>query len=513
VVAFAVIVRGGGPPVKDCPIDGRPPEVDRVVTGDEIDHNLVSATHEEVTGEEILMTPRNMPVMDALVDFVLGLELAAIPPAVVDAANRSMTDWLGTAIRGSIEPLADAVAAVIAATGGEPQATIVGRGQRTSVLMASLANGAQCHALDFDDTHLPAVLHGSAAVAPVVFALAEWRHASGADALAAFIAGFELETRIGRVIGKRLTERGWHVTATVGTFGAAAAAGRLLGLDAHQLAHALGIAGTQAAGLTQSFGTMAKPLHPGKAAMNGLLAALLAREGFTGSTAMLDAPDGLAGTFLGVTDLGRATEEFGKRWELLQNSTKYYAACHLTHATIDAGRGIRARTALSPDAIESVRCRVMPLTLKAADQREPKTPLEAKFSVRFCAATALLRGDAGEGEFTEASLADPAVARVMARVTPEADDSLAIAAAHMTVRLTDGRVIEERITAARGTPDNPGTRDDLEGKFRRLAETVLPPPRVAELTAALCGLAEAKDVAPILALAGGRTEATRGGTS
>ena len=127
------------------------------------------------------MTTPNTPVMDALVDFVLGLELAATPPAVVEAANRSMTDWLGTAIRGSIEPLADAVAAVITATGGDPQATIVGHGQRTSALLASLANGAQGHALDFDDTHLPAVLHGSAAVAPVVLALGEWRHASGAD--------------------------------------------------------------------------------------------------------------------------------------------------------------------------------------------------------------------------------------------------------------------------------------------------------------------------------------------
>jgi 2-methylcitrate dehydratase PrpD len=304
------------------------------------------------------------------------------------------------------------------------------------------------------------------------------------------------------VIGKRLTERGWHVTATVGTFGAAAAAGRMLGLDARRLAHALGIAGTQAAGLTQSFGTMAKPLHPGKAAMNGLLAALLAREGFTGSTAMLDAPDGLAGTFLGVTDLARAAEDFGKRWELLHNSTKYYAACHLTHATIDAGRAIRARTAPAADAIESVHCRVIPLTLKAADQRDPRTPLEAKFSVRFCAAMALMRGDAGEAEFSEASLSDPAVARVMARVTPEGDDSLSIPAAHMTVRLTDGRVIEERISAARGTPDNPGSRGDLETKFQRLAGAVLPPARVAALTAAMRGLAETKDVAEIAALAG-----------
>ena len=446
----------------------------------------------------------NTPVMDALVEFVLDLELASLPADVVAAAQRSVTDWFGTAIRGSVEPLAIAIGKVIDATGGKPQATVIARRQKTSALFAAMANGAQSHSLDFDDTHLPSIVHGSSPVAPVVLALGEWKHLSGADVLAAFIAGFEVETRIGRRIGRRMTERGWHVTGNLGHFGAAAAAGKLLGLDAAELANALGVAGTQAAGLTASFGTMAKPFHPGKAAMNGLLAALLAREGFTGATAMLDAPEGLAGTFLGVTDLGRAAEDFGKRWELLHNSTKYYAACHLTHATIDAGRAIRARTPLAADAIESVRCRVIPLTLKAADQREPKTPLEAKFSVRFCAAMALLRGDAGEAEFSEASLGDPAVARVMARVTPEADDSLTIPAAHMTVRLSDGRIIEERISAARGTPDNPGTRDDLETKFRRLAESVLSAPRVAELTAAMRGLAETKDVASIVALASRR---------
>src|SRR5262245_44829905 len=285
------------------------------------------------------------PVMDALVDFVLGLETASLPPAVIEAANRSITDWFGTAVRGAAEPLAAALASVIAASGGSPQATVLGRGLRTSALHASLANGAQSHALDFDDTHLPSIVHGAAPVAPVVLAIGEWRHLSGADALGAFIAGFEVETRLGRVLGRALADRGWHVTGVLGHFGAAAAAGRLLGLRPAQLAHAFGIAGTQAAGLEQSFGTMAKPLHPGKAAMNGLLAALLAREGFTGATAMLDGPTGLGATFLGIADLAEAASDLGKRFEILSNSTKFYAACHLTHATIDAGRAIRARVA------------------------------------------------------------------------------------------------------------------------------------------------------------------------
>ncbi len=441
------------------------------------------------------------PVMDALVEFVLAVETAGLPPAVIEAASRSVTDWLGTAVRGAAEPLAVALAAVIAGTGGLSQATVLGRRLRTSALLASLANGAQSHALDFDDTHLPSIVHGAAPVAPVVLALGEWRHVSGAQALAAFVAGFEVETRLGRVLGRALADRGWHVTGVLGHFGAAAAAGKLLGLDAARLAQALGIAGTQAAGLEQSFGTMSKPLHPGKAAMNGLLAALLAREGFTGATAMLDGPAGLGATFLGISDLGAAVEDLGKRFEILENSTKPYAACHLTHATIDAARAIRARVALAPDAVDAVLCRVHPLVLKVAANPDPRTGLEAKFSVAYCAATALIRGAAGEAEFGEESFREPTVARLMSRVALEPDASLGIGAARMTIRLTDGRTLDERVTAARGTPENPLTRDEVEAKFRGLAEVVLPTERVARLLAALRGLADLPDVAEVAALA------------
>ena len=442
------------------------------------------------------------PTMDALVDFVLDLDLDAVPPAVVAAAERSITDWLGTALRGAGEPLAAAIAAVITAAGGDAQATVVGRRQRTSALFAALANGAQSHALDFDDTHLPSIVHGSAPVAPVVLALGEWQRLRGARALAAFLAGFEVETRIGRILGRKLADRGWHVTGILGHFGAAAAAGKLLDLDAGRLAHALGIAATQAAGLEESFGTMSKPLHPGKAAMNGLLAALLAREGYTGSTAVLDGPHGLPATFLGVTDMSAAVEDLGKRWEILDNSTKLYAACHLTHATIDAGRAIRARGA-SGEAIESVRCRVHPLVLKVANQTAPRSGLEAKFSVAYCAATALVRGEASEAEFADAGLADAVVARVMARVTPEEDASLGVGAALMTVRLADGRVIEERVAAASGTAANPPSREVVEAKFRRLASVRLSADKVDGLAAALRRLADLPDVGQVARLAAG----------
>ncbi|HYB43941.1 MAG TPA: MmgE/PrpD family protein [Candidatus Methylomirabilis sp.] len=449
------------------------------------------------------MTQGSTPVMDALVDFTLGLETASLAAAVVDAAVVSITDWLGTAIRGAAEPLAGSLAAVIGEVGGTPQASVVGRRLRTSALLACLANGAQSHALDFDDTHLPSIVHGSAPVAPVVLALGEWRRVSGARALAGFVAGFEVETRLGRLLGRALADRGWHVTGLLGHFGAAAAAGKLLGLGADRLAHALGIAGTQAAGLEQSFGTMSKPLHPGKAAMNGLLSALLAREGFTGSTAMLDGRDGLAATFLGVGDLGAAVEDLGKRFEILENSIKPYAACHLTHAAIDAARALRARAAPAAEAVEGLVCHVNPLVLKVAANPAPRTGLEAKFSVAFCTALGLLRGEAGETEFADERLGDAGIARVMARVVPEADSSLGVGAARLTLRLADGRVLDERVSAARGMPERPLTRGEVEDKFRGLAGVVLPPGRVGEILSLLRGLADLPDVARLAALAAG----------
>jgi 2-methylcitrate dehydratase PrpD len=214
---------------------------------------------------------------------------------------------------------------------------------------------------------------------------------------------------------------------------------------------------------------------------------------------MLDGPTGLGETFLGIADLSPAIEDLGKRFEILENSTKPYAACHLTHATIDAARALRGRVA--PDAVATIRCHVHPLVLEVANHTTPRTGLEAKFSVAFCATMGLLRGDAGEREFSEASLGDPVVAGLMARVTPEADASLGMGAARMSVRLADGRVLEERVSAARGTADNPLTRDELEAKFRRLAEVVLPAARVTGLVAALRGLADLPDMAELAALA------------
>jgi 2-methylcitrate dehydratase PrpD len=299
------------------------------------------------------------------------------------------------------------------------------------------------------------------------------------------------------VIGPKLADRGWHVTAMLGHFGAVAAAGKLLGLTAEQLGRALGIAGTQAAGLEQSLGTMSKPLHPGKAAMNGILAALLAREGFTGPTGILDGHAGLPGTFVGVTDLSPALADLGTRFEILDNSTKLYAACHLLHAAIDAGRAIRARAAPAAEAISEVECHVHPLAVKVAAIPEPRTGLEAKFSAAYCAALALTGGAAAESDF---AAPDPSLVALAGRIRPVADASLGIPEARMRVRLRDGRVLDEVVRAARGTPGHPVSRKDVEEKFRRLAGVVLPAAQVGRLLETLGRLPALPDVDGLLAL-------------
>jgi 2-methylcitrate dehydratase PrpD len=440
------------------------------------------------------------PVTEALIDFSLGLEPGRLPGPVVEAATACLLDWTGTAIRGSREPLAEALWRVIAAAGEASQSTILGRGRKTSALWASLANGAQSHALDFDDTHVPSLIHGSAPVAPVVLALAEWRGKSGSEALGAFVAGFEVEARIGRAIGHALAERGWHVTGTVGTFGAVVAAGKLLGLDAGRLRQALGIAGTQAAGLEQSFGTMSKPFHPGKAAMNGLLAALLAQEGFTGPTGILEGTGSFPQTFLGRADLARALDSLGERFEILENSFKPYAACLLTHATIDAGRAIRERWSPVVKEVATVECRVYPLTVKVAAIPTPRTGLEGKFSLPYCAALGLLVGEGGEQRFSDKAVKDPELQALTGKVRVEADSSLAEAEALMRVTLTDGRVYEEHVKAAHGNPGNPSSRKELEEKFRGLAGSVLPGERVEALVSGIRSFPSLPEVGRLVAL-------------
>ncbi|HEY3190009.1 MAG TPA: MmgE/PrpD family protein, partial [Solirubrobacteraceae bacterium] len=401
----------------------------------------------------------------------------------------------------SREPLTDILVASVAGTADGAPATLIGRRERAPWVGAALVNGAAGHALDFDDTHTVMSGHPSVPVVPALLALVEREGMSGPDLLAALVAGIELECRLAALLGPGHYAAGFHATATVGAFGAAAACAHLLGLDEERWLHALGIAGTQAAGLKSSFGSMAKPLHAGRAAETGLLAALLARGGFTANPSILEAPQGFAATHAGTEPRSDALDRWAGRFLVRDTLFKYHAACYLTHAAIEAARSLRARHALAPERIARVELRVDPSLLAVCDVAEPRTGLEGKFSLRATTAMALLGDDTADpATFTDARMADPGLVCLRDRVTVVPVVGTGATRTTVTVHTGSGRLEAEADT---GIPaaDLRAQRERLETKFLALATPVLGRTRAEALAAAALGAHELSDAAELVRLA------------
>jgi len=380
-------------------------------------------------------------------------------------------DWLGVTLAGSSDPSVKVFLAVADDIAGTPRATVLGCGRRTGLLHAALTNGYMSHVLDYDDTFNPTrtTVHGSAPVWPVVVGLSERNAVDGVQAIAAFVAGFETEIRIALAAGPAHYEAGWHVTGTVGHFGAAAAAAHLLGLSPESTASALGAAGTQAAGLKGVYGSMGKALHPGKAAMDGLLAAFLAAEGFDGSSSILETRHGFLSVLSPDPDPKLATDGLGDSWTLLQDGFKPYACGSLTHPTIEAVLDIRKEHDFSPEDISSIEATVNDYVSWVTAKSNPATGLEGKFSIYHCAAVAAVDGAASVRQFTGDRVNDPAIEAMRGKVSIVVDDDLAKDAATVTMTLGDGRSFTRSITHNKGTPDHPMTDDEIETKFIDLA--------------------------------------------
>jgi 2-methylcitrate dehydratase PrpD len=361
---------------------------------------------------------------------------------------------------------------------------VIGRGRRVDCLHAALLNGMSAHVLDFDDTHLRTLVHPSVPVVSALLALAELRALSGADFLDALVLGVEVECRVADAICASHIET-CYITGTAGTIGAAAAAGRSLGLDERQMAWAIGIAATQAAGLREMAGTMSKSFVHGRAAQNGMMAALLAQQGFTSSAQAIEGARGFARVFVPGSRPEAIVEKLGETWEIMQNSYKPYACGVVAHPAIDGCIGLRREHGLDGNAVASIELRVHPLALKLTGIRQPASGLEAKWSVFHSAAVAVLDGEAGERQYTDERLRDPGVARLRGRVSARADDGLREDEAHVEMTLGDGRVLRRHVAHATGSHDNPMTDEGLAAKFRALAEEALPRER-AEAVLAQC---------------------------
>ncbi len=439
-----------------------------------------------------------------LAEFVANTQFEGLPEAVVAQAKRCILDCLGVALRGGEEPVAKMQAGLLERAAPRGPATVWASARRTGILEAALVNGTLGHALDFDDTYQPVPIHPSAPLLPALFALAETTPCDGRALLAAFATGCEASIRIGLALGRSHIEKGWHGTGTFGTFGAAAGAGKLLGLDAGQLTHALGIASVQAAGLIRAaVGTMCKPLHAGKAAMNGLLAACLARDGFTGPTEILEGRQCFGELFGGETlAAGKAVDGLGQRWEMLRISFKPYACCSQTHATADAVRALRQAHGLRPEDVKAITLTVNPVAANVAGFPQPASGLEGKFSLAYVATLALAGEPLGVDGFQEGRVARPDLQDICSRVTLEVKPGMGDVETGAAIVTRDSRRLTHYVTVARGNPGNPLSDDEIQTKFLGLAEPVLGTNRARRLRRAVLSLEAAEDAAAIVRLAG-----------
>jgi len=428
----------------------------------------------------------------------LGRDQIPEPAAVV--ARQCLLDWLGVTLAGSRERTAAIVRDEALEQGGAPQASLVGGPGRLPVLQAALVNGTAGHALDYDDVHYAMPGHPTAPVAPAVLALAEREGSSGRDVLAAFVAGVEAECRIGRFVTAEHYEAGWHATATLGTFGAAAAAARLLGLDAAATATALGIAGTQAAGLKGLFGTMCKPLHAGKAAANGLHAALLAARGFTARSDVLECPQGFGAAQSPACDAA-ALDGLEDHFFIRDVLFKYHAACYGTHSTIEAARSLVARQQVAPEDIQSIEIRIRPRYLKMCAIPSPRTGLEAKFSLAMTCAMALAGvSTAAPDRYDEALCAMPLLRALAERTTVTPTEELADATSEVIVSMRNGVVYRLRGDVSRAAEDLAEQGRRLREKFDALATPVLGTALAGELAGMVEQIESLADVRALMAL-------------
>jgi 2-methylcitrate dehydratase PrpD len=435
-------------------------------------------------------------VTRTLAAFLVRSRYDDIPAAVRHEAKRALLNWLGCAIGASHHETTERMLAAVAPFSGPAQAAVLGRSERLDILHAALANGVSSHVLDFDDTHARAV-HVSAPVMPAILAYGEWKRLSGRDFIHAFVLGVEAECRIGLSVFPEHYDRGWHITGTAGVFGAAAAMGKALELDERRMTYALGIAATQSSGLRDMFGTMCKSLHPGRAAQNGLAAALLAQQQFTSSERAIEAPRGFAHVMSTKFDPAVITDGLGDHYELSQNMYKPYACGLVVHAAIDGCIQLKRTHDLQPDDIVAAHIRTSPLVPELTAIRNPQTGLEGKFSIYHAAAVALVTGAAGEPQFADGVMRDPRVVAVRGRVTIAADKAIRKLEAHVAVTLRDGRTLEQHVEHALGTIQRPMSDADLEEKFRSLAADVLPPAQIDGLIATCWKLDALPDVGAV----------------
>jgi 2-methylcitrate dehydratase PrpD len=423
-----------------------------------------------------------MGTTEQVAQFIVDTTFAGIPPAAIEVAKGAIVDCLGVAIAGSQTEIGRIVARWAKAMGGAPAAGVIGGGFKTSLPIAARANGTMSHALDYDDV-TKNTGHPTPPLLPTLLALGETQRASGHELLEAYAVGFELESKLGNCMSRKHYAHGWHSTSIFGTLGAAAAATKLLKLDVRQTQMALGIAASEAAGLRQNFGTMTKPYHAGLAAANGVIAATLAREGFTSAADSLEGEFGFLQVFgtPGEYDEHKLSGTLGNPWNLVEHGIglKPYPCCRNAHRPLDAMLALVHTHRFTADEVEGIECDISAHVTKVMTYPKAHTGLEGKFSLPYCLAVAVCDQRVGIRQFVDTRVSDRQVQDLSSRVKvihpydKTEWDTGELLPCFVRVRLKDGRVLEQSASAPRGDPENPLTWAQISDKYRDCARELL----------------------------------------
>ncbi len=438
------------------------------------------------------------PVTRLLAELVAQHPSRGWSDAVDHAAHRTFLNWLGCAVGAAQHESVNAALAAVHMLQPAPQASLLGRTEKVDMASAALVNGISSHTFDFDDTHLKTIIHPAGPVASALLALAEHQGSSGRALIDALVLGIDVSCRIGNAMYPDHYDRGWHITGSTGTVGAAAACARLLGLNVDQTQMTLGIAASQPIGMREQFGSMTKPFHPGGAARAGLMSALLAQQGFTASPRALEAPRGMRQTISTKNDWSEIIGELGQRFEIAFNTFKPFACGIVVHPGIDGCAQLRAQ-GVRPEQLASLEIKVHSLVLELCGKKEPADGLQAKFSIYHGCAAGLTFGCAGEDEFSDAVVTRADMVALRRKVVATVDDSIDEAAADITAVMQDGSRVHVRVEHAIGSLQNPMTDTQLEAKFHGLSDAVIGTAQTANLIQAAWALCGAPSVQALVA--------------
>jgi 2-methylcitrate dehydratase PrpD len=422
-----------------------------------------------------------------------------LSPEVVHAAKRGVLDWIGCALIGGQHSTPDILIDTLKENSTDHQSIVLGRNTSLSYLDAAMVNGQMGHLLDFDDTHMGGVvLHASSPTLAALFSEAQRQPSCGKNFLLAYVCGFEAGVRVGQSSPAHHAG-GWHLTGTLGHFSSAVAVAKLLGLNAGQITHAMGIAGTQASGMQQNRGTMCKSFHAGKAAANGILSARLAMRGFDSSLEIIEGKRGFCRIYSSTSAPERMTSELGTSWEITRNGFKPYACGVVLHPAIDALIALRKLKSWDLESIESIEVKVNPLVVSITGTQNPSSGLHSKFSIYHSIAVAFIDGKAGIEQYSDHKVLDPQVENLRQKISVTVDESLQRDQAYACIK-TKVESKEVFIEHANGTVDHPMSDQDLIQKFLANASPVIGPENAQQTQKKIWSIEQEQDVSKILLL-------------